>query len=47
MKDMHTKTRRQWVNSVSPFHIDESRARYMLAWFFSLIFGTKMPHEKR
>lgn len=47
MKDMHTKARRQWVKSVSPFHIDESRASYMLAWMLALVFGAKMPHEKR
>lgn len=47
MRDHWTKQRKNWINNVSPFHIDESKARYVLAWFFSLIFNTKMPHEKR
>jgi len=47
MTDHYTKQRKQWLESVSPFHRDEGKARYMLAWFFALIFGSKMPHEKR
>lgn len=47
MNDLWTKQRKKWIESVSPFHIHESTARYQLAWILSLIFGTRMPHEKR
>jgi hypothetical protein len=46
MKDMYTKQRKQWIESVSPFHLHESRVPYMMAWTLGLIFGTKMPHER-
>lgn len=46
MKDMYTKQRKEWLDSVSPFHLHESRAPYMIAWVISLIFGALMPHER-
>lgn len=47
MTDHWTKRRKLWIQSVSPFHIHESTARYQLAWLLDLIFNIGMPHEKR
>lgn len=46
MTDHYTTQRKRWIESVSPFHIHESRTRYHLAWLLNLIFGMPMPHEK-
>ena len=47
MTDHYTTQRKQWIESVSPFNPDESKSMYHLAWLLSLIFGTRMPHERR
>lgn len=46
-KDFATAERRRFVESISPFHRDESFMPYALAWILALIFNTKMPHERR
>lgn len=47
MTDHYTKHRHAWIESVSPFHKQESEVMYYFAWVSSLVFGTKMPHELR
>ena len=47
MKDCWTKQRKQWINSVSPFHQHETQIHYLMWWVAALIFGVKMPHQRR
>jgi hypothetical protein len=45
-RDFATSERKRFVRNISPFHRDESAILYALAWLSSLIFGTRMPHER-
>ncbi len=47
MKDYGIPIRQQFINNVSPFYPGENKFWYYKAWLLSLIFGIKMPHEKR
>lgn len=45
MTDHWTRNRKKWIAHVSPFHLHERRTFYQICWLFSLLMGTKMPHE--
>jgi hypothetical protein len=50
MKDFAQQERRRFIENVSAFHRQEMTfwvlVRYGFAWTASLIFNTRMPHER-
>lgn len=49
MQDHAKYERKQWIEHVSPLHLDETRVKikYLFAKLLNLVFGVSMPHERR
>lgn len=44
--DLFTRERRIWLDSISGLRKNE-KPKYAIYWMLALIFGVRMPHERR